>query len=377
MENLTHSLLGATFAELALPAAATPAQRRLFFTVGVIAANLPDADLLYTRITAPPLGYLLHHRGHTHTLVGIVVQAAIVGVICMLPAIRSRVGTARTRFWTLISVALLSHLLADSWNSYGVHPFWPLDNRWLYGDAIYILEPWLWLFLGIAATLNAHRSRARLLLGALLAGLVVTAFVANAITTSAAVALTIGGAALALVMSKLASRRRSMLALALASSFVATMFGVSRVVESRVVAASSLGAGDEIVDVILNPQPANPVCWSALSIVKNERADRYVMTRGSIRLSSLARCGMRGDAGVEWDDTTTQALGAIRTLDRTDCRVSAWLQFGRAPLIGDGELGDLRFGGRARGNFTSMPLRSGDACPSKLTNWSQPRADLL
>ena len=70
MENLTHSLIGATLAELFVPRSASPAKRGLFFTVGVVAANLPDADLVYARITAPPLGYLLHHRGHTHTLIG-------------------------------------------------------------------------------------------------------------------------------------------------------------------------------------------------------------------------------------------------------------------------------------------------------------------
>ena len=92
MENITHSLVGATLAELALPAAATPAQRRLFYAAGIVAANLPDADLLYTSIIAPPLGYLLHHRGHTHTVVGLAVQAALIGVVCMLPALARRIG---------------------------------------------------------------------------------------------------------------------------------------------------------------------------------------------------------------------------------------------------------------------------------------------
>jgi hypothetical protein len=42
MENLTHSLIGATLAELFVPRSATPAKRGFFFTVGVVAANLPD-----------------------------------------------------------------------------------------------------------------------------------------------------------------------------------------------------------------------------------------------------------------------------------------------------------------------------------------------
>ena len=58
-----------------MPADALPPERRLFYAAGIVAANLPDLDLFYTAVTPAPLGYLLHHRGHTHTLVGLVVQA--------------------------------------------------------------------------------------------------------------------------------------------------------------------------------------------------------------------------------------------------------------------------------------------------------------
>ena len=168
LENPIKPHLGAAWRGLALPASTSQAQRRIFFTAGVIASNLPDADLLYSSITPPPLGYLLHHRGHTHTLVGLVGQALLIAVVCQLPAIRRQVGGARNRFWALIGVSLLSHLILDSWNSYGVHPFYPFDMRWYYGDAIFIVEPWFWLFLGVAATVNAQGDRVRLALGILL-----------------------------------------------------------------------------------------------------------------------------------------------------------------------------------------------------------------
>jgi len=145
VDNLTHSLIGATLAELALPAGAPRAMRRTFFVAGVVAANLPDADLVYTRITPAPLGALLHHRGHTHTVVGLVLLGLAMVAVCALPRIRDSVGPMRGRLWTLIAVALASHLVLDSWNSYGVHPFWPIDSRWYYGDAVFILEPWVWM----------------------------------------------------------------------------------------------------------------------------------------------------------------------------------------------------------------------------------------
>jgi inner membrane protein len=129
VDNLTHSLVGAALAELTLPADAPRATRRTFFITGVIAANLPDADLVYTRITAPPIGYLLHHRGHTHTVAGIALLGVAIAAVCALPVIRATVGAWRHRLWLLIALALASHLVLDSWNSYGVHPFWPISSR--------------------------------------------------------------------------------------------------------------------------------------------------------------------------------------------------------------------------------------------------------
>src|SRR6185295_3005347 len=116
-----------------------------------------------------PLGYLLHHRGHTHTLVGLLVQmAALAAVYRFLPPVRRLLPDERVRLWVLISVALLSHLLLDAGNSYGVHPFFPFDSRWYYGDAVFILEPWLWLLLGMPVAWMASRAGTRVVLLALL-----------------------------------------------------------------------------------------------------------------------------------------------------------------------------------------------------------------
>ena len=75
MDNLTHSLVGLALGELverALPAEPDPmrgrTRRRALLATGLIASNFPDLDLVLTPLLAPPLGYLMHHRGHTHTL---------------------------------------------------------------------------------------------------------------------------------------------------------------------------------------------------------------------------------------------------------------------------------------------------------------------
>jgi inner membrane protein len=182
MDNLTHSLLGGALAHLALPRGADPPARRVFFAVGIVAANLPDIDLLFTGITPRPLGYLLHHRGHTHTLVGLLVGALLLaGVAWLVPTVRRLASPERRRLALLGAVALGSHLVLDSWNSYGVHPFYPFDRRWLYGDAVFIFEPWLWLLLGVALAANASGRWARILVS----GLVVLPIVALTIRWAA------------------------------------------------------------------------------------------------------------------------------------------------------------------------------------------------
>jgi inner membrane protein len=372
VDNVTHSLIGTALAELALPGAATRPVRRLFVYTGIIAANLPDADLVYTRITPPPLGYLLHHRGHTHTIVGAAALAVVVGLIAFLPGIRRTVAPVRARFWTLVAASLASHLVLDWWNSYGIHPFFPVDNRWYYGDAISIIEPWIWALLGVAAALNATRAWARVTIAGALVALSVMLSRMGWLTLTPALVVIAGAAVFAAIVWRLTPRARSTVALAATALFVAGMFVSSAVARRRVLAAFPPGPGGRIVDVIMSPGTAVPSRWSFIVIEKNEGAGEYVMRRGATRLAWGER--------ISDVQNVRQSLGRLRELDRNDCSVRAWLQFGRAPVIGQGEITDFRFGGAARDNFTTMQLSVGPEagrCPPNLTDWGRPRRDLL
>ena len=44
----------------------------------------------------------------------------------------------------MLAITPLLHIGMDFTNNYGVHPFWPLFDRWFYGDAVFIAEPLLW-----------------------------------------------------------------------------------------------------------------------------------------------------------------------------------------------------------------------------------------
>ena len=179
MDNLTHSLIGLVAAETmarctapdprGLPA---PARRNALIAVSLIGSNLPDIDLAWSMgfATGDRMGYLLHHRGHTHTLVGCLAVAAVLLLGTWLwHRYRQRpwsAGDLRSLgFMALLAVLL--HLGMDALNSYGVHPFWPWDNTWKYGDRLFIIEPLYWLATA-PLLLVLQRWPARLVLGLVL-----------------------------------------------------------------------------------------------------------------------------------------------------------------------------------------------------------------
>jgi len=379
VDNLTHSLVGAALAELTLPADAPRAARRTFFITGVVAANLPDADLFYTRITAAPLGSLLHHRGHTHTIAGIVLLGVAMAAVCALPAIRATVGTWRNRLWLLIALGLASHLVLDFWNSYGVHPFWPITSRWFYGDAVYILEPWLWALLGAAATMNTRSRWGRVWLGGFVASLLALGTWMRVIPLPALALLLVVTAGFVACARRLTAQRRSAVALVLSAIFVIGVFGMREVARAEAAAAPAAKEFPRHIDFVLSSQPANPLCWSVLSIQADEKLTAYVMTRGTAALLVRNACGAPRTQTVEWETPQIQSAARLRALYENDCWVRAWLQFGRAPEIRDNVISDLRYSGPDRPNFTTMPIGqwSSGNCPRHLTDWRPPRADLL
>jgi inner membrane protein len=394
LDNITHSLIGLAAGELALPSTATRAQRRLLLTANVVAANLPDIDVLYTGITAPPLGYLLHHRGYTHTLAGILgLGLLMAAVLALSPLARRLAATNRVGLWLPVALNLLGHVWLDSFNTYGVHPFYPFDASWYYGDAVFIFEPWLWVLLGIAAIANARGRVSRLLTGALIAALLVAVGALGVVPLLTVAMLAATAAALAAAAQYATPRMRSAVALGATAACMGGMFGLSRAARAETLAVIEQDQRGEIVDIVLSPDPAVPVCWTAIVLERDTEAGQLVLRRGTLSLSPAshppASCVSHrftaGDSSgpstgsIVWREEIHQPLAQLRDLHDRDCRVSAWLQFGRAPVIRDGQILDLRFETGRRGNFTAMSIvhDSPAGCPTYVTPWELPRADLL
>lgn len=393
MDNITHSLVGAALAELAQPATLTPRQRRVFITAGVAAANLPDLDLVYTWITPPPLGYLLHHRGHTHTVAGLAALAVALALAFRAwPAARESLRNWPGRLGGLIAINLAGHVSLDAFNSYGVHPFYPFDARWYYGDAVFIFEPLIWVLLGTAAACNARGRAPRTALGGVVTLLLVLVSVAGIVPVLAMAAVVVAGGLFFAAARSARPRTRSVVALALTILFMAGMSGLSRLAKSA--ARASMTAGADIVDVIVAPDPGMPVCWSVIVLARDPRIEELRTSRGTLslgagwyppdrcasyRLAGVASPGTRPAKTIAWRDDFRQSLAELRDLSARDCWVRAWLQFGRAPVLRRGAIVDLRFESSVRANFTAMPLarNPGAGCPANIPEWMMPRRDLV
>jgi inner membrane protein len=153
MEPITHLMTGACLARAGFN------RKAAYATVAMtLAAEAPDLDTLWS--VDGPIAAFQHHRGWTHTFLGLPFEAAvIVGAVWLFHRWRSR----RTRpakplrapiRWGLLYgfslVALLSHLLLDWTNNYGLRPFFPFNPRWYAGSFVFIFEPVLFLILLIA-----------------------------------------------------------------------------------------------------------------------------------------------------------------------------------------------------------------------------------
>ena len=129
-----------------------------------LAAEAPDLDVL-SGFKGPAFAFA-HHRGFTHSFMGLfLVSATVVGLMYLVWILRGR-RTSITGLpprWGLLLlfayIAGLSHILLDFTNNYGVRPFWPFCERWFSWDIVFIFEPALYIFLVSGLVLPAIFSR--------------------------------------------------------------------------------------------------------------------------------------------------------------------------------------------------------------------------
>lgn len=409
MDNLSHSAAGLLAGEIvhrSLPAEVDEhrqrLRRRLLLATCALAGNFPDLDLVLTPLLPAPLGYLLHHRGHTHTMLYALPQMLLLAALLWLfwPNARRLLhqsATARIGFLLALVIGFALHLLMDYLNSYGLHPFHPVDSNWVYGDMVFILEPVFWVAFGIPMAMTLRRGATRWLLLAA-APLVLGYFGWRGFLAWQSLA-----ALLVLALALMAAGRHShdgrprlpalLAAAVLGLAFVATQAVTSR--QARQQVAATLKASDPravLLDAAMSPYPSNPVCWNFVAIESRSDRGSYRLSRGIVSLSpewmpvsacppAFLESPLPAAAGADVALLAQQdhALARLQQLARDDCYFRDWMRFARMPWLEPDSAYDARYATSPRGNFSTLELIEPGKreCERGVPQWGMPRADLL
>jgi inner membrane protein len=116
-----------------------------------------------------PAADLAFRRGWTHGIPALVVLPFLLtGAIVVLDRLVRRMGRAvlpsavvPREVLLLAALSILTHPVLDTLNTYGVRWLMPLKGDWYYGDTLFIVDPWLWLVLGLGVLASRGRRSAR------------------------------------------------------------------------------------------------------------------------------------------------------------------------------------------------------------------------
>jgi inner membrane protein len=143
LDNLTHSLVGLFLARAGFKHV-TPRGTAIM----MLAANAPDFDVVAW--FGGSESYIHWHRNITHSLIAIPFMALLAVAIV-------RVAGRKEIRWLpaflIAVVAVVSHLLLDLTNVYGVRLLLPFSGRWFHWDITQVIDLAIWaiLLLGVAA----------------------------------------------------------------------------------------------------------------------------------------------------------------------------------------------------------------------------------
>lgn len=160
MDNLTHSLVGAVLGQTGLKKKTGLAMPTL-----IIAANLPDID---AACAVYGIESLSMRRGITHGPIALLLLPLILwGLMLAFDRWQERRGKRPpTRLPThkgwllgLAYIGCFSHPALDWLNNYGIRLLEPFSHRWFYGDALFIIDLWIWMALGLSVWLSLRRER--------------------------------------------------------------------------------------------------------------------------------------------------------------------------------------------------------------------------
>jgi inner membrane protein len=346
MDNITHSLFGVALGSVALAVAPRarelPKHSSLVVWTAILANNAPDIDVfLPSLLKGGSLMGLLEHRGFTHTVLAAPFLSIVVVGVAWLFSLCPRLSWRW--FWGLFGLSILGvlmHLGADYCNDYGVHPFSPFNNKWFYGDFIFIVEPLIWFSILPLAFFGSKKW--------ILKGLVIILYLA------------LTGVLLCGPYASFYSASQKVGA------------GITEILEAN-------RPGEKIVQLARTPAPADPFCWKAV-VVSEGPGDQYTIRSAAVsllpRFINPSSClhGMdwthtvqlaptslpAGTASFEvtWQGEFRRELSELGRLDQEFCQFHLLRQFARAPFWSNDEegwyAGDFRYDRGTGHGFASV-----------------------
>lgn len=377
MDNLTHSFVGIIAAKAGLERLSPGAP-----ALCLLAANSPDADLVVLAF-GDRWTFLQHHRGITHAIVGVLVLALFLPLLFyggdrLLSRLRNRSPTTNLKGLLIVSLIVsATHPLLDWTNNYGIRLLLPWNERWFYGDLVFIVDPYLWLVLGGASFLLTARTRVLKFVWGILAILLTLLMVASprggglpnpSLITSIWIA---GMVCLTVLFIRDAGRRwGNRIPFAVIAMVICywTMlaFAHSRALVrgSEEAARMATPGGETVTRLVAMPRLANPFRWDC--VFETERAT-YRFDVGVLTTASI-------NPPVRYPKPSTELLRLVDpVVQQRPARI--FLNFARFPVTQLEDPGcatrtlvqfaDLRYTepGRSRGNFSlELPVD----CPSDL-----------
>jgi inner membrane protein len=156
VDNLTHTLVGAALAEAGLKKRTALGAATL-----MIGANFPDIDVAFLALP----GSIDLRRGITHGFPALaILPFALAGIMLLYDKhVRRRrdpsaIPADFRQLALLSALSIWTHPTLDFMNIYGMRWLMPMVNRWFYADALFIVDLWILLGLGIGVWISRRKA---------------------------------------------------------------------------------------------------------------------------------------------------------------------------------------------------------------------------
>jgi inner membrane protein len=414
VDNVTHSLIGATMGEgirsLRVFRDRSPRFLSAILWAAILGSNFPDSDIVLNPfLNGGKLGYLLHHRGYTHTLITTPLQAlATLMLAALIAGFRRPKDLPRKDWLILFSISLLSvlfHISADFLNDYGVHPFAPFWSHWVYGGVLFIVEPLLLASMLPLLVFGFSSRRARGIGIAGCAGLLGLLWLTQIVTWPVAMAST-----LVLALGLWTQKKRPGVAQPIGlSALVLAVFWVlghqtASMVRDQVILEHP---EEQITQLVTTPSPGNPFCWRVISV---SRLDMEAMSGqfsgkpmtpfferlGTVSLwpslFSPEQCAFRSEheqtaplmkaslvsgPSIHWVGEFRGTVENLGVEAEQYCRFRQYLRWARVPFFFKTQensllAGDLRYDHEKGLGFAELEVAPGEPCLAHEPSWDSP-----